>query len=73
MRKLPFVGLALITAVTPIAVVVGSSPARADPQSGDLCSVKGEIWRAADGMVLVCDYPAHGAPLAWMWTSGPTS
>ena len=72
MRKLPFVGLALITAIAPIAIVVGSSPAHADPQSGDLCSVKGAIIRTASGMVLQCDYPAHGAPLAWMWIGGPT-
>ena len=73
MRKLPFVGLALMTAVAPIAVVVGSSPAHADPpQLGDFCSVKGAITRAADGTVLQCDSPAHGAPMVWLGISNPT-
>ena len=34
MGALKFVGLAILTAVAPIAVLIGSSPARADPPAG---------------------------------------
>ncbi len=73
MRKLPFVGLAMITAVAPIAVVIGISSAHAGaPRLGDSCSVEGARTQAADGTVLECTAAFRGAPLVWMGITPPT-
>jgi hypothetical protein len=72
MGALRFVGLAMMTAVAPIAVLIGSSPAHAGPPNiGDPCSVDGAHSRAADGTLLLCQRPTHGAPLQWMGVSLP--
>jgi hypothetical protein len=71
MGALRFVGLAILTAVAPIAVVIGSSPAHADPQEFGNCSPEGaKTWTPQAGG-LVCekfgDDPVRGGPLLqWM-------
>jgi hypothetical protein len=73
MSKFSFVGLAMMTTVAPVMVVLGSSPAHADaPNLGDSCSVDGAKTTAADGTVLQCMHPAHGAPLVWIGITQPT-
>jgi hypothetical protein len=73
MGTLRFVGLAVITAVAPVVVVAGSSPAHADPPNlGDYCSVQGALTRAADGTVLECTSAYRGAPMVWMGITQPT-
>lgn len=77
MGALRSVGLAILTAVAPIAVVIGSSPVHADPPNdvhggvistfaeyniGDSCTCAGlSIW--ASGQVLMCDS-------SWHWIRG---
>ncbi len=61
MGALRFVGLAILTAVAPIAVLIGSSPAHADTDIGQPCSPEGaKVWgnpgpiecqRKADGQL----------------------
>lgn len=66
-----FVGLAIVTAVAPIVVLIGSSPAHADPRMWDTCSSEGaKTWTPQDGG-LVCqnmgsDPVRGGSMLQWM-------
>lgn len=61
MHALRLVGLAILTAIAPIAVLIGSSPAHADTDIGQPCSPEGaKLWgnpgpiyceRTADGQL----------------------
>lgn len=45
MHALRLVGLAILTAIAPIAVLIGSSPAHADTDIGQPCSPEGaKLW-----------------------------
>lgn len=45
MGALRFIGLATVTAVAPIAVLLGSGPAHADSDIGQPCSPEGaKVW-----------------------------
>src|ERR1700758_2263790 len=49
MGRLRFVGLAMVTVLAPIVVIIGGSPAHADPPHlGDPCAVEGATTTAAE-------------------------
>ena len=61
-RAMRFVGLAMLTAVAPIAVLIGSSPAHADNDYFSPCSVEGaKVW-GSDGPV---QCSRSGGQLQW--------
>ena len=64
MGVLRFVGVAILTAVAPIVVLIGSSPAHADPQEFAPCSPEG-----AKAGWLVCQN--LGGPLGLQWMRDP--
>jgi hypothetical protein len=62
MGTLRFVRLAVVTAVAPIAIVIGSGPAHAD--SGTPCSPEGvKLW--GDSGPIYCQRDANGQ-LEWV-------
>jgi hypothetical protein len=74
MGALRFVGLAILTAVAPIAVLIGSNPAHADTDLGQPCSPEGaKVWgnpgpiecqRKADGQLQWVSIPASAMCVA---------
>jgi hypothetical protein len=59
-----FVGLAILTAVAPIAVLIGSSPAHADTDFFQPCPVEGaKVW--GNGGPIYCQRKADGQ-LQWV-------
>ena len=67
MRALRFVGLAMVTAVAPIAVLLGSSSAHAD--TGAPCSPEGaKVW--GNPGPIYCERQADGQT---QWVSIPVS
>jgi hypothetical protein len=76
MGALKFAGLAILTAaVAPIAVLIGSGPARADSDLGQPCSPEGaKVWgtpgpiycqRNADGQLQWVSIPASAICVAF--------
>jgi hypothetical protein len=64
MGALRFVGLAILTAVAPIAVLLGSSPAHADTDIGQPCSPEGaKVW--GNPGPIYCERKADGQ-LQWV-------
>jgi hypothetical protein len=64
-----FVGLAILTAVAPIAVLIGSSPAHADTDIGKPCSPEGaKVW--GNPGPIFCERKADGQ---LQWVSIPVS
>jgi hypothetical protein len=69
MRALRFVGLATLTAVAPIAVLLGIGPAHADTDLGKPCSPEGaKVW-GVPGPI----YCARQADGQLQWVSIPVS
>jgi hypothetical protein len=70
-----FVGLAIFTAVAPIALLLGSGPAHADTDLGKSCSPEGaKVWgnpgpiyctRQADGQLQWVSIPADAMCVAF--------
>lgn len=75
MHALRLVGLAILTAIAPIAVLIGSSPAHADTDIGQPCSPEGaKLWgnpgpiyceRTADGQLQWVSIPAWALCVAF--------
>jgi hypothetical protein len=69
MGALRFVGLAILTAVASIAVLIGSSPAHADTDIGQPCSPEGaKVW--GNPGPIMCVRKAEGQ---LQWVSIPYS
>ena len=64
MNAVRFVGLAVLTAIAPIAIFLGSSPAHADTDFYKPCSPEGaKLW--GDGGPIYCERKADGQ-LQWV-------
>ena len=69
-KAMTFVGLAIVTAVAPIVVLIGSSPAHADGQNPhDPCSVEGASDSGTPQFGPVACQRVNGQ-LQWMPTLG---
>ena len=69
MRALRFVAVALLTALTPIAFLVGSGPAHADTDIGMSCAPEGaKVW--GNPGPIYCERQADGQ---LQWVSIPVS
>lgn len=64
MNAVRFVGLAMLTAIAPIAILLGSSPAHADTDFYKPCSPEGaKLW--GNGGPIYCERKADGQ-LQWV-------
>jgi hypothetical protein len=74
MSRLRFIVVALVAAVSPLAVLVGGGVARADaPAPGDACTVLHAAAQDANGRTMWCNPTMTGAhSLVWQY-GGPST